>query len=184
MTDEELIRAYLSGEEKVLPTLINRYAASLHGFIFGLVKSRGDAEDITQDAFFAAWKHIRRFDLKRSFRAWLFKIGKNAALNWLKRKKPTLFSEYVRSDIDAPFEDIEDSSPLPDELFSRTELREVLEGAMRRLNPSAQAVLELYYQYDFTFSEIAEALGESINTVKARHRRALIVLRSFLNAPK
>lgn len=181
-TDEELIRAYLDGEKSAFEILVKRYLKPVYGFVFRYVGNRGDSEDITQDVFVSAWKNLKRFDATRKFKTWLFTIAKNASLNWLKKKKPSLFSEFTTAEDGQRFEEsIEDSEPVPEKLFERANLKEELEKAIGELNPIYQTTLLLYYTEDFSFQEIADIENESVNTVKSRHLRALAELRKLLN---
>lgn len=64
-TDEELVVAYLAGQEDVFPVLMDRYLRSLYGFVFQLVRSDSAAEDIVQETFIKTWKNLSRFDVKK-----------------------------------------------------------------------------------------------------------------------
>jgi len=78
-------------------------------------------------------------------------------------------------------ETLADPSPLPHELLEKAGMAQVLNAAMEKLSPKYRMVLFLRYNDHFNFREIAESLGESINTVKSRHRRALIMLKNLLS---
>ncbi|HTY39738.1 MAG TPA: sigma-70 family RNA polymerase sigma factor [Candidatus Paceibacterota bacterium] len=190
MTDEELVQAYRAGDEAALRTLIERHLGPVYAFVHRYVGPTGDAEDIAQETFVSAWRNIDKFDPGRKFRTWLYAIAKNASLNWLKKKRPAAFSEFDLPTGENPVVDTaEDPAPLPDELFSRTELAAELTAAMTILPPNARAVLSLYYNDHMTLQEISEVLGEPLNTTKSRHRRALQMLRRKMvekgdNAPK
>ena len=81
-TDEQLIESYLNGEKEALEFLIKKYLKPIFGFAFSYTKNSEDAEEITQDTFFKAWKNLKKFDkekkLKRGFlvlpktRLWTF----------------------------------------------------------------------------------------------------------------
>ncbi len=181
LSDEKLVAEYLAGDEKALRILIGRYLKPVYNFVYRYVASAGDAEDIVQDVFASVWKNIKKFDQNKSFKTWIFSIAKNASLGWIKKKKPSLFSEFNNKEGDNSLvESIEDSSPLPDELFVRADLAKKLASAMEKLSPNYRIVLLLHYNDHFTFQEISESLGEPLNTVKSRHRRAIISLRKLL----
>lgn len=180
-TDEQLIKKYLTGDDEALRQLIERYLKPVYNFVHRYVSSGGDAEDLTQEAFVNAWKNLKKFDQNKKFKTWIFSIAKNASLNWIKKKKPDLFSAFENeSGENALIESIADPSPLPDELFHRAGLAEQLSAAMAKLNPDYRTVLLLRYNDHFTFREIAESLGEPLHTIKSRHRRALILLKNLL----
>ncbi len=180
-TDEQLVGKYLAGDESALRALIERYLKPVYNFVYRYVGNEGGAEDITQESFVKAWKHLRRFDQKRKFKTWIFTIAKNTALNWIKKKRPALISEFENWEGDNELSDsIADPSPLPEELFERSELSIKLSSAMDKLNPNHRTVLLMRYKENFTFQEISESLGKPLHTVKSQHRRALIKLREIL----
>ncbi len=182
--DSELIASYLSGDEAALQALFERYLKPVYGFVYRYVGNAGDAEDITQDAFVNAWKNLKKFDRSRNFKTWLFAIAKNAALNWLKKKKPALFSEFEKEDGgNLLAETLADPAPLPEKIFADKELGRKLAAAMEGLKPDYRTVLLLYYNDHLTFEEIGEAVGKPLNTVKSQHRRALIALRTQIANP-
>ena len=178
--DEKLVADYLKGDEQALRLLIERYLGPIYNFVYRYVGSE-DAEDITQNVFVNIWKNIKKFDRNRKFKTWIFSIAKNASLDWLKKKKPLAFSDFQNEEGENLLaESIVDSSPLPEELFSQSDLNRKLSEVIKKLNPNYRIVLTLRYNDHFTFREIAETLGESLDTVKSRHRRALNTLKKFL----
>jgi RNA polymerase sigma-70 factor (ECF subfamily) len=182
-TDEQLISEYLAGNEQALRSLIGRYLKPIYNFVYRYTASVDDAGDITQDVFVNAWRNIRKFDRSRKFKPWIFTIAKNSALNWLKRKRPASFSEFEDEKGENLLTNfIEDTSPLPDELFARADLARKLSVVLGKLKPDYRLVLLLHYQNNFTFREISELLGEPLDTVKSKHRRALVMLRRLLTS--
>lgn len=181
LPDEQLIGNYLSGTDETLPVLFQRYLKPVYNFVHRYVGSAGDAEDITQDVFVAVWKNLRRFDQQKKFKTWIFTIAKNTSLNWIKKKKPVLFSRFENDEGENMLaETVADTLPLPDELAEQKNIAERISAVMGRLSPASHAVLLLRYNDHFTFQEIAESLQESIHTVKSRHRRALLKLKELL----
>lgn len=180
-TDEDLVSAYLAGEEKALDLLIQRYLKPIYNFIYRYIGNQGDAEDIVQDTFVNVWKSIRKFDRTRKFKTWIFTIARNASLNWIKKKKPQLFSQFDNEEGDNVIEEsTADPSPLPDELFARADLSKKLSEILEKLSPEYRLVILLHYTNHFTFQEISELLKVPLNTVKSRHRRALISLKKIV----
>ena len=184
-TDEQLVESYLNGEKEALELLIKRYLKPIFGFVFSYIKNSEDAEEITQDAFFKAWKNLKKFDKEKKFKTWLFSIAKNTALDFLKKKKPLLFSTIEEDGKEnSIIGKIPEPSPLPDEILNRADLAEELNLAMDKLSPKYREVIFLYYKEQFNFREISELLNEPLDTIKSRHRRAIIDLREILDAPK
>jgi len=180
-SDEQLIRAYLKGDQIALEVLIKRYLNPIYGFVFKYAKNQQSAEDITQETFIKVWKNIKKFQKNKSFKAWIYTIAKNTALDYFKKKNPVLFSRFAQIDGKNPFiENIKDPTKLPDKVAEEKNIKEILDNAMGKLSSKYYSVLSLYYNNSLNLREIAEKLGESINTIKSRHRRGLILLREVV----
>lgn len=179
--DEQLIEDYLNGDEESFEILIRRWLGPVYGFVYKYVGGVQDAEDITQEIFAKVWKNLRNFNRQKNFKPWLFSIAKNAALDFLKKKKTAPFSEFENETGENPLvESLADDSPLPSELSERAELSAKIKAVFRKLSPKYGAALSLYYYGDMNFREIAQSLGEPLNTVKSRHRRAIAALEDIL----
>ena len=177
-----MIEKYLKGDEKSLEILIQNYLKPVYSFVYRYVGNAGDAEDITQEVFVKTWRHLKKFDQEKSFKTWIFSIAKNTSLDFLKKRKAVPFSEFENNKGENMFtETLIDPSPLPQEILERQDVSQLLNRLMEKLSPNYRMVLFLRYNDHFTFREIAESLGEPLNTVKSRHRRGLIMLKKLLS---
>ena len=182
--DEQLIVRSRTGDAAAFAALVHRYLRPIYGFVCRQIGDAEEAHDVTQEVFVRVWKHQKTFDVTRRFKTWIFHIAKNAAIDAIRKKRPLAFSQLGRDDEAVPLIDtIRDPAPLPSELFDRADLARVLTDALQKLSPTARAVLLLRYNGHFTFREIAESLGEPLDTVKSRHRRAIIALHALLTDP-
>ena len=181
-TDEELVAAYLKGDQPALELLVGRYLNLIYSFISRFIGHTAEAEDLTQTVFVKMWRSLKKFNQQKSFKTWIFSIAKNTAIDFLRQKKLAVsFSEFETEEGDNPIVDgLADPSPLPDEIFAKNNLADLLSAALAKLTPQYRLVLLLHYNDHFTFQEIAQTLSEPLNTVKSRHRRALIILRRLL----
>ncbi|HBH46480.1 MAG: hypothetical protein A2445_03980 [Candidatus Jacksonbacteria bacterium RIFOXYC2_FULL_44_29] len=180
-SDAQLIKKYLKGDEKSLELLIRSYLQPIYSFVYRYLGNATDVEDVTQEVFVRVWRNLKKFDTNKPFKTWLFSIAKNAAIDWQRKKKLIPFSDFETENGDNPFlENIPDPAPLPSELLARADLALVLNEAMDQLPVKQKMTLFLRYNDHFTFREIAESLGEPLNTVKNRHLRALIALKKII----
>ncbi len=183
-SDQQLIAAYFQGNEKSLEVLIKQYLKPIYSFVFRYVGNFQDAEDITQEVFVKVWRNLKKFDQNRSFKTWIFSIAKNASIDWLRKKKTVPFSSFENEEgKNKLIETLADPAPLPSELLERADIAQILTSAMEKLSPKYRMILFLHCNDHFTFREIAEVLEESIDTVKSRYRRALIILKKLLSEP-
>lgn len=181
MSDNELIRTYKKGDALSLEDLIRRYLNQVFGFVYRYISDAREAEDITQEVFVRVWKNMRKFDDTKSFKTWVFSIAKNASIDFLRKKKPVPFATFETAEGENPFTDIiEDTSPLPEELVARKHLAEEVAQAIEALPPAFRIIVHLYHEQQYTLQEAADFLGEPLNTVKSRYRRAISALRKKL----
>ncbi len=182
MSDEDLAEACKNKDEFAFQELMHRYMRQIVNFSRQYAKAVEDAEDIAQDTFLKIWKHIGRYSKGRQFRPWLYAIARNTALDFLKKKKPSVFSDLDDATNDLAFADtLEDTEPSPAELSSRAALAGELAGAMLDLHPDHRAILILHYRENMTFDQIALIVDRPMNTVKSWHRRALLRLKDSLS---
>ncbi len=176
-TDSDLIRAYAQGDSGAFESLVSRHTDAIFAYIARLTGDRDAATDITQETFVKAWKNLDRFREGESFKTWIFTIARNTAFDWLRKKKNVPFSAMsADAEHDTFSETIVDPEPLPDALFAHAESGRFLENLLKEISPDSRDILLLHYVDEMTFDEIGTMRGESLNTVKSRHRRALIAL--------
>jgi len=181
-SDQKLIADYLAGDEKSLEILIHRYLKPIYSFVYRYVGDEQEAEDITQDVFLKAWRNLKKFDQKKKFKTWIFSIAKNTSIDFLRKKRTIPFSDFENEKGENIFAGtLADKNPLPDELFRRAGIAEIISAAINQLAPKYQIVLSARYHSQSTFREIAENLNEPLHTVKSRYRRALVMLRKLLS---
>lgn len=182
-TDHDLIVGSLTGDHGSFSVLVERYVSPIYKFSYRYVRNGPDAEDIAQETFLRVWKNLKKFDQSKHFKTWLFAIAKNASLDLLKKKKATPFSALGEENeaieaILAPHVAFEDMS---DVAFDRGILKKNFDTALTKLPPHYRDVMMLRYADNLKFREIAERLGEPVDTVKSRHRRGLTLLRNVLD---
>ncbi len=181
-TDEDLVAAYISGEEGAFSKLVERHLKTVYSFVIRFVGDAQEAEDIAQETFLKAWKSLKQYKVESSkFKTWILRIARNTAIDYLRKRKNIPFSEFETEDgQNILVETVPDTAELPDLLFAKLEDTATLSKAVAKLSPEAREVLLLHYTNGLTFLEIGEILGQPQNTVKSRHHRALLNLRTIL----
>jgi RNA polymerase sigma-70 factor (ECF subfamily) len=186
-TDEDLIAAYMSGEENAFSLLTARHLKSVYSFAYRLIGDQHAAEDVTQETFLKIWKAVKKYDpISSRFKTWMLRITRNTVIDFLRKRKNLIISHFEDEEGQNPLIDtITDESKLPDELFADKEDVETLTRAVDQLTLKHREVLTLHYTNGLTFEEISNVLEEPQNTVKSRHHRALLTLRKLMadNAP-
>ena len=169
-------------DEVLITELVRRHLKSVYNFVWRMVGDEEAAEDITQETFIKVWKNLEKFQPNANFKTWLLAIARNTSIDWLRRRKELVFSAWADENGEENFfeNNLVDDAPLAGEIFDRIKDAQTLEKLLSKILPLDRTILSLHYGEELTFDEIGEILGRPLNTVKGRHRRALVVLRKLL----
>ena len=93
-SDKYLVLDYLNGDETALNIIIKRHLKLVYNFAYRLTGNAQNSEDISQETFIKIWKNIKRCDPKQEFKTWLLAIAKNTSIDWLRKRKDFVFSDF------------------------------------------------------------------------------------------
>jgi len=134
------------------------------------------AEELTQEAFLKAFRHLDTYDPERKLSSWLFKIAHNTTLDHLRRHRvDTVSLDPSNGEDEGPeLGDrlADESTRSPRDETERTELARALEAAIRELRPEYREVVVLRFQEGMAYQEIADITGLPLGTVKTHLHRA------------
>ncbi len=182
ITNEELVAQYLQGDELAFKEITNRTLGNVYSFALRFTGNESDAQDIAQETFVKAWRHLASYRPETSkFSTWLMRIAHNTAIDYLRKKKQVPFSSFDVEEKNVLAETVPDPALLAEEALIQAEDAQTLQAAIQQLPAPQREVLLLHYTNHLTFEEIGTLLHASINTVKSRHFRALITLRKLLS---
>jgi RNA polymerase sigma-70 factor (ECF subfamily) len=177
--DVALIRRMVEADETALGALYDRWVRSLYSLVLHLLRDPDEAEDVVEETFWQAWRKADSYEPSRgAVSTWLLTIGRRKALDRLRARKR---SREDLIDNDRTFDDLPSRSPDPSVDAEGSELRENVKTALRALPNEQREVLELGYFSGMSQTEIAEATGQPLGTVKTRMRLALQKLREPLS---
>ena len=142
-------------------------------FLNGLVDSMDAAEDLAQESVVRLWSRRETLD-PGSARAFLFRIGRNAALDQLRRRK--VRSRFFSRDLGP-----DPSPPTPDEEFATSELQVRFQEAFAELPPRRREVFEMIRFHGLSYREVGEVLDLSSQTVANHMTHAYKDLRRLLS---
>ncbi len=171
-----LVADYIAGDDSAVAILIDLNLKTIFNFAHRLTGNSEDAEDVAQETFLKMWRNLKKYRRGENFKAWLFTIARNTAIDLMRKRKSLAFSIFENDEGGNELtESLIDIEPLPDEIFAKAEEKGWLKNTLDKLSPKHQEVLILHYNENFTFDEIGGILGKSLNTAKSRHRRAVIL---------
>src|SRR5207244_4167671 len=179
-----LVQAAKGGDVAAFEELVRRYDRNVFRIAQHITQNREDAEDVVQDAFLKAYTNLGQFQGQSKFYTWLVRIAVNEALMKLRRRRPertVSLDEEVKTEDDSLPREVADWSPNPEQLYSQSELHDILTKTIQGLPPSFRTVFVLRDVEGLSTEEAAEALDLSIPAVKSRLLRARLQLRERLN---
>jgi RNA polymerase sigma-70 factor (ECF subfamily) len=175
-----LIERAQAGDTRAFEDLARHEERALYRHALRIVGTTADAEDIVQEALFSAWRSIASFQ-GLSFRAWLFRIATNRALDQLRSRK-----RRPELPLDPPDDDditwAEPVAPGPDltQLAGDREALAAVEAALGALPAEQRTALLLRDVEGFAYEEIAVITSVEIGTVKSRIHRGRLAVRNTL----
>lgn len=172
--DGQLIARMVGGDREAFETLYCLYYPRLIRAVVQIIKSREDAQEIVQDAFLKVWLERERVNPKFSFKAYLFTIVKNRALDYLRRAATT---QALRQKI---WEEMRLGRNVTEEEFYYEELSRLAAAAITQLPGQRQTVYRLIREEGLSYEEISARLGISKNTVKNHMIEALKDIKRYL----
>lgn len=178
------LEALRDGDKAEFALLVEEYSPMIYRLGLKMLNNPQDAEDILQETFIKAYKHISKFDGRSSVSTWLYRIATNEALMSLRKKRPNTVSFDMPSTYESePQEPLQivDWCCLPEEEYLSAEGRLRLDEAAGRLPESLRIVFVLRDIEGLSTRETAEVLDISEMAVKTRLSRARLRLREDLS---
>jgi RNA polymerase sigma-70 factor (TIGR02960 family) len=177
-------------DEPAFAGLAERHRRELHVHCYRMLGSFEDAEDTVQETFLRAWRRRETFEGRSTFRAWLYRIATNACLDLLAKSRPEpatggevrwlqpypdlLLDELPAGDVDEP-ETV---------AVARETIELAYLVAVQHLAPRPRAVLILRDVLGWPAKEVADLLGDSVNSVNSALQRARAGMREHLPAER
>jgi RNA polymerase sigma-70 factor (ECF subfamily) len=181
--DDELIRAAQKGERTAFDALVRRYDRSVLRLALHMLGNEQDAQDVHQEAFIKAYRHLSNFRFECSFYTWLYRIVTNLCLDQLRRRKSrredpstALDSNGGEMDLLANLTDGRASANPARELERQT-MHLAIQEALDQLTPRERTVFELKHYQGLKLRTIGEMLSTTEETAKNTLFRATRKLR-------
>jgi len=184
--DDELIRAAQKGDRSAFDSLVRRYDRSVLRLALHMLGNEQDAQDVHQEAFIKAYRHLSNFRFECSFYTWLYRIVTNLCLDQLRRRKSR--REDPSTVMDASGEEMDLMANLTDGRASANPARELerktmgeaIKDALDQLTPRERTVFELKHYQGLKLRTIGEMLSTTEETAKNTLFRATRKLRARL----
>lgn len=186
--DQVLVRRCLENPDsetaqKAFRALVERYSGLVFHYVSRFITQSEVAEEVTQEVFVTLYKNLAKFDTTRPFRPWLLRLASNQALSELRKQKVRQGDKIVSIDAlkEVGFEASESDQLSQGETVSvdaltileqRFETQQVFQ-LLDTLDEKYRQVLLLRYAQDLSYEEIAQRLGQPLNTIRTWIKRGL-----------
>ncbi len=182
--DTALVQRAQANDRAAFNEIVLRYKSKVYNYIFRMIHSALDAEDLTQETFVRAYQSIRSFQSRASLNTWLFRIATNLCIDYSRRNKRVAGMTTSLSQEGSEEEEVEREIPDrafdPQRLLLNKELGLKLNAALAELPEKLRTVVLLYDVEGLPYEEIAAIVGCPLGTVKSRIFNARSSLRTKL----
>lgn len=173
-SDDELMQEIKADNMFAFDVLYKRYCKRVYKFGYSILKSREESENLTQDVFLSLWENRLKIEKNSSIKSYVFTITYNSAISIIRKKaRESQFMEYLKSLQEINVE------PVNIEL-EYTELTNKLDEILQTLPQRQKEIYLLHRVKGLKYSEIAESLNISVNTIENHMSRALKTIRKKL----
>lgn len=170
---ENDMQALATGSHRAFEKLFHTYYSRIYGFVYGLVKNKTDAADLTQVVFMRVWDKRAYFAEVKQLDAYLFRLTKHTVLNYMARQTEQVYEaeEILEKKVVA-------DEPLADLVAKDLEL--LIETVVEQMPPRRRQIYNLHRLQGLSNDEIAEQMGIQRKTVENQLSLALATLKRMI----
>jgi len=179
MQDQDLIERIRADDPRSFKDLFDSHVAMVYNVCFQMLGDRHDAEDVTQDVFFEAYKSLKRFRFESKLSTWLYRIAVNRSLNHQRKRK---LERWLSLDFDSEeksagsFDVLRTTEGNVDMVMEKKDTERFVQKAINAL-PDKQRIAILLHRYEeLSHGEIAKIMGVTVASVESRLHRAMQTL--------
>ena len=182
LNDQELVQAYIKGDQTAIEILINRHRSKVFTYILLTIKNQQLAEDLFQETFIKVIQSLRsgKYRDNGKFLSWVIRIAHNLVIDHFRKEKQMNSVSNDDTEVDL-FNSRKDSDMNIEEYIIGNQIRAELRTLINELPDDQREVVLLRHYGELSFKEIAEQTNVSINTALGRMRYALINLRKMIS---
>jgi RNA polymerase sigma-70 factor (ECF subfamily) len=182
-SDGALVTDAKRGDTRAFEQLVSRHERRALATAQRITRNREDAEDVVQESFLKAFRHLAGFEEKARFSSWLTRIVMNEAYMLLRQKRRVMevLPDSPQDSTESTPDPFVDRSPSPEESCWRHERKELLTKEVNRLRPTIRRAVLLRDFEERSLEETAQTLHTSSGAVKTRLFHARRKLREMVN---
>ena len=175
MNENDLIKELREGNRAAFEELFDRFSTLVYNVAYRMLQNKQDAEDITQEVFFQAYKSLKHFRAESQLSTWLYRIAVNRSLNHQRKRK---LQRWLSLDFEAR-EDSAVNSGYPgttedglDDAMGKKDTERIVQEAINSLPDQQRSAILLHRYEELSYEEIAKIMGVTVASVESRLHRA------------
>ena len=176
--DLELVEQARAGNQDAFREIVERHSRQIFKVAYRLTRSEAHADDVVQETFLRAYRHLDRFDARSQLGTWLYRIAVNCSMDLMRKESRRMARETSAEKVELA--SLETTEPLPDRLAESGELGAMVDGVLRQLSPTERTAFVLRHFEGYTSVEIGRLLGLRPGATRNAVFRAVRKLRSSL----
>lgn len=165
-----LIERIKAGDKNAFRTLIEMHQRLVGHIVFRMISNAADRKDLCQDVFLKVYQNLAGFRHESKVSTWIATIAYNTCINYLQKKKVSLFDDHTPED--ESLENISGNHMLPDEFVEERDIASRLQNEIGKLDAHFRTILTLYHLDEMSYNEIAQIMDLPEGTVKSYLFRA------------
>lgn len=178
--EASLVERHRQGDDRAFGEIYEQFESMVYNLALRMSGNAADADDISQETFLRAFRHLKRFKGKSSLKTWLFRIALNCSNTRLRRRGRRRARNI--EDGEAELERAADAGRSPEEAAVAADLSETFRAGLAALPVHYREAVLLRDFEDMNYEQIAEVLGVRLGTVRSRIARGRDLLRKRMEA--
>jgi len=173
--EEDLIERIHTDDPRAFKDLFDSNVTLVHNVCFRMLGDRQDAEDVTQEVFFEAYKSLKRFRFESKLSTWLYRIAVNRSLNHQRKRK---LERWLSLDFEASEDRAQNmafhgtAADAPDSMVEKKDTERIVQEAIGKLPKRQRTALLLHRYDDLPYQEIAKIMDVTVASVESLLHRA------------
>ncbi len=169
VNEKHIIELIKQGDQKAFSQLMTGYQDYVYSLTFKMLKSKEDAEEVSQNVFVKVYKSINSYNFESKFSTWLYTIAYRSSIDFIRVRKKNVSIEGT----EGLENKLHNDSKNP---MEQKNLKEIIKHCLSKLEPTDASIISLFYLQENAVKEIAEVTGLSTSNVKVKLFRARKIL--------
>lgn len=185
--DFELVEFAKNGNQSAFEEIMTRYREPIYYMILKMIRNESDAEDLAIETFEKAFNKLDQYTPQYAFSTWLFRIGTNHCIDFIRKKKlkTTSIDEAIDDGEKSTYRfQVEGTTKDPEEKFIEKQKIDLMRTYVDKLDEPYRTLVDLRYFQEWSYDEIAAEKQIPLGTVKAQLFRARALLSSAIRRSK